>query len=218
MRSFATLITFAIAAISLTAAAPTPVAELNARRKSPGRGSFGSFGGAGGFNPAAAFEGIISKEIEQLEGATSAIASFEANPTVSAAVASASAIAASVASEASAAASSLPSVAARQSDDEEEAPEPTAAAKRQFSGGFHGPFGRVPGLPFGLPGFGAAPPSVSAAASAAPAAATAAKRQLPGAFSGFINFPEVYPPGDPGFRHRPSASAASAAASSVYYP
>jgi hypothetical protein len=138
MRSFTT---FALAATSLTAAAPIPVTELHARQFSPFGGlSFpnifgglssifgGGNGGAGGFDPAKMIEGMISEEIQMLEGMSSAIAqadaaeqsaiaAFEANPTVSAAMASISAAVASFANEASFAfptSPSLPSVAARQ--------------------------------------------------------------------------------------------------------
>jgi hypothetical protein len=133
MQSFTHLAAFAVAAISLTAAGSVPLAQLNARQSS-GLGSFsglGIFGGtngaSGAFDPASPIEGIISQEISELEGISFEVAeaeafgqsifnSFESNPTVSAAVASASAAVASVAGEVSSAlpvASSLPSLAAR---------------------------------------------------------------------------------------------------------
>jgi hypothetical protein len=132
MRSFTNLTAFAIAAVSLTAAAPAPVAELNARLfpfviPMPIPSNV----------PTKAVEvklGPLSLAVRQLENAPvpTAIAqahaaeqfavasAIEANPTVSAAIASATAVGIpSIANEASAAApvpaaSSLPPVAARQ--------------------------------------------------------------------------------------------------------
>jgi hypothetical protein len=136
MRSFASLTAFIIAAVSLTAAAPAPVARLNARQfpiPIPIPGFNPVYHGLDvEIKPSKGLEvslGQLSLAVRQPEGAPTAIAnadapqqsivsSFESNPAASAAVASASAAAASIANEASAVAlpvaSSLPSVAARQ--------------------------------------------------------------------------------------------------------
>jgi hypothetical protein len=154
MHSFTSFTAFAIVAISLTAAAPAPLAQLNARQ-SAGWGSFSGLGIFGGTNgtrsasdPAGVIEGAIDQEISELEGISSAVAeaeafgqsifsSFEANPTLSAAVASVSAAVASVASEVSSGLpvdSSLPSLAARHID----RPDKAAATAGLENGAFHG--------------------------------------------------------------------------------
>jgi hypothetical protein len=173
MHSFTSLAGFAIVAISLTAAAPAPLAQLNARQSSdlgnlPGFSIFGGTNGViGTFNPGGLIQGTISQEISELEGVSSEIdeaeafgenifASFESNPTVSAAVASASAAVASIASEVNSAlpvASALPSLAAR-----------------QYPGFFGFPARLWPFFPY--PEIGAAQPAGSAAASAASAVAS----------------------------------------------
>jgi hypothetical protein len=132
MRSFTTLIAFAVAVISLTTAAPAPVAELNARLfpfriPMPVPSNVAT-------KAAEVKLGPLDVAVRQLEDTPvptaiaqahaveqSAVASaIEANPTFSAAITSASAAGIpSVANEASAAvsvpaASSLPSVAVRQ--------------------------------------------------------------------------------------------------------